>query len=115
MMLFELFITVVQPLIVVIGAPMLVGVIRKTKARLQGRRGAGVLQPYWNIRKLLIKEVVISENTSWIFRFMPYLVVGAMLVSALIVPVLTTAGAGPHSLGNIILLMYLFLLSTFFL
>jgi formate hydrogenlyase subunit 4 len=73
------------------------------------------LQPYWNIRKLLIKEVVISENTSWIFRFTPYLVIGAMLVSALIVPVLTTAGAGPQSLGNIILLMYLFLLSTFFL
>src|SRR5947207_15465019 len=92
MMLFELFITVVQPLIVMIGAPMLVGVIRKTKARLQGRRGARILQPYLDIRKLLIKEVVISENTSWIFRFTPYIVFGTMIVSALIVPILTTAG-----------------------
>jgi formate hydrogenlyase subunit 4 len=107
-------ITFVQWLIVVFGAPLLVGFIRKTKARLQGRRGAGVLQPYRDLRKLFIKEVVISENTSWIFRFTPYVVIGAMLVSALIVPVITTSG-GQQALGNIILLMYLFLLATFFL
>src|SRR5262245_52451144 len=103
-----------QWFIVVLGAPLLVGFIRKTKARLQGRQGPGVLQPYRNLRKLFIKEVVISENTSWIFRFTPYVVIGAMLVAALIVPVITTAG-GQQSLGNIILLMYLFLLATFFL
>src|SRR5437016_979801 len=111
----EILVSIVQWLVVVMGAPMLVGVIRKIKAQLQRRRGAGVLQPYRDMRKLLIKEAVISENTSWIFRFTPYVVIAAMLVSALIVPVLTTAGAGPQSLGNIILLMYLFLLSTFFL
>src|SRR5215475_10625078 len=97
-------ITLIQWLIVVLGAPLLVGVIRKTKARLQGRRGAGVLQPYRDLRKLLVKEVVISENTSWIFRFTPYVVVGAMLVCALIVPVLTTAETPTQSFGNIVLL-----------
>ena len=99
--------TLIQWLIVVLGAPLLVGFVRKTKARLQGRSGAGVLQPYRDLRKLLLKEVVISENTSWIFRFTPYVVISAMLVAALIVPVVTTAG-GAQSFGNIILLMYLF-------
>src|SRR5437016_316098 len=113
-MLLEIIITLVQWLVVALGAPLLVGVIRKTKARLQGRRGARIWQPYWDLRKLLIKEAVISENTSWIFRFTPYIVFGTMLVSALIVPVLTTAGA-LQFLGNIILLMYVFLLSAFFL
>src|SRR5688572_2835630 len=113
-MLFDIAITIVQWLIVVLGAPLLVGVIRKTKARLQGRRGAGIWQPYLDFRKLLIKEAVISENTSWIFRFTPYVVIGTMLLSAFIVPVMTTAGA-LQFLGNIILLMYLFLLGTFFL
>src|SRR4029453_6983665 len=107
-------ITLIQWLIVVLGAPLLVGFIRKTKARLQGRCGAEVVQPYRDLRKLLIKEVVVSENTSWIFLFTPYVVIAAMLVAALIVPVLTTAG-GAQSLGNIVLLMYLFLLATFFL
>ena len=107
-------ISIVQWLIVVLGAPLLVGFIRKAKASLQGRRGAGVMQPYRDLRKLLIKETVISENTSWIFRFTPYVVIGSTLVAALIVPVLTTSG-GMQSLGNIVLLMYLFLLGTFFL
>jgi formate hydrogenlyase subunit 4 len=110
----QIVITIVQWLLVVLGAPLLVGVIRKMKARLQGRQGPGIWQPYWNIRKLLLKEAVVSENTSWIFRLTPYVAIGTMLLSAFIVPVLTTAGA-LQSLGNIILLMYVFLLSSFFL
>jgi len=113
-MLAQIGITIAQWLVVVLGAPLLAGVIRKTKARLQGRRGAGVFQPYWDLRKLLVKEVVIAENTSWVFRLTPYVAIGTMLLSAFIVPVLTTA-AELQFLGNIILLMYVFLLSTFFL
>ncbi|HET7160295.1 MAG TPA: NADH-quinone oxidoreductase subunit H, partial [Burkholderiales bacterium] len=96
------------------GSPLLVGVIRKAKARLQGRRGANILQPYADIWKLLLKEAVVSENTSWIFRFTPYLLAATMLLSALIVPVLTTH-AVLGFMGNIIVLMYLFLLGVFFL
>jgi formate hydrogenlyase subunit 4 len=110
----RILITFVQWLVAVMGAPLLVGIVRKLKARLQGRRGAGILQPYWNLRKLLLKEVVISENTSWIFRITPYISIGTMFLSAFLVPVLTTAGAAQF-LGNMVLLMYLFLLSTFFL
>jgi len=113
-MLAQIGITIAQWLVVVLGAPLLAGVIRKTKARLQGRRGAGIFQPYWDLRKLLVKEVVIAENTSWVFRLTPYVAIGTMLLSAFIVPVLTTA-AELQFLGNIILLMYVFLLSTFFL
>ncbi|PYS00970.1 MAG: formate hydrogenlyase [Acidobacteria bacterium] len=113
-MLAQIGITIAQWLVVVLGAPVLAGVIRKTKARLQGRRGAGIFQPYWDLRKLLVKEVVIAENTSWVFRLTPYVAIGTMLLSAFIVPVLTTA-AELQFLGNIILLMYVFLLSTFFL
>jgi formate hydrogenlyase subunit 4 len=104
----------VQWVMVVFGAPLLIGLVRKIKARLQGRRGAGLLQPYRDLRKLLSKEVVVSENTSWIFRLTPYVSIGTMLFSALLVPVVTTAG-GATFIGNIVLLMYVFLLGTFFL
>jgi formate hydrogenlyase subunit 4 len=110
----ELTIELFQLLMIMFGSPLLVGVIRKMKARLQGRRGAGIFQPYSDLRKLLSKDVVISENTSWIFRFTPYLLAATMLLSALIVPVLTTRGPLIF-MGNIIVLMYLFLLGTFFL
>src|SRR5512141_2597038 len=113
-MVTDILIELLQLLIIALGAPLLVGYVRKLKARLQGRRGAGVFQPYADLRKLLSKEAVISENTSWLFRFTPYLLAATMLLSALIVPVLTIAT--PFGLlGNIIVLMYLFLLGTFFL
>src|SRR3990172_6950770 len=110
----EIAIELIELLIVMFGSPLLVGVICKAKARLQGRRGATILQPCADIRKLLLKEVVVSENSSWIFRFTPCLLATTMLLSALIVPVLTTRAALGF-IGNIIVLMYLFLLGTFFL
>jgi formate hydrogenlyase subunit 4 len=113
-MFIEVMTEFLQLFIVASGSPLLVGVIRKTKARLQGRRGATILQPYADIRKLFLKETVISENTSWIFRFTPYLLATTMLLSALIVPSLVTR-TPLGFMGNIIALMYLFLLGTFFL
>jgi formate hydrogenlyase subunit 4 len=113
-MITKILIEVIQLLIVGLGAPLLVGLVRRVKARLQGRRGAGLLQPYADLRKLLAKEAVVSETTSWIFRFTPYLLAATMLLSALLVPLLTTR-TPLGFLGNIIVLMYLFLLGTFFL
>ena len=113
-MITKILIEVIQLLVVGLGAPLLVGLIRRVKARLQGRRGASVLQPYADLRKLLAKEAVVSGTTSWIFRFTPYLLAATMLLSALLVPLLTTQ-TPLGFLGNIIVLMYLFLLGTFFL
>jgi formate hydrogenlyase subunit 4 len=73
-----------------------------------------VFQAYRDLRKLLVKEAVISENTSWIFRFTPYLVGSVMLLSSLVVPMLSTRTPMGFT-GNIIVLMYLLLLATFFL
>lgn len=113
-MLTKILIEAIQMLVVGLGAPLLVGLVRRVKARLQGQRGASVLQPYADLRKLLAKEAVVSETTSWIFRFTPYLLVATMLLSALLVPLLTTQ-TPLGFIGNIIVLMYLFLLGTFFL
>ena len=113
-MLTKILIEAIQMLVVGLGAPLLVGLVRRVKARLHGQRGASVLQPYADLRKLLAKEAVVSETTSWIFRFTPYLLVATMLLSALLVPLLTTQ-TPLGFIGNIIVLMYLFLLGTFFL
>src|SRR5574337_987002 len=110
-MLTQILIEVIQLLVVGLGAPLLVGLVRRVKARLQGRCGAGVLQPYADLRKLLAKEAVVSETTSWIFRFTPYLLVATMLLSALLIPLLTIQ-TPLGFVGNIIVLMYLFLLGT---
>src|SRR5437867_2000930 len=113
-MLRAIIVEFIQVLITAAGAPLCVGIIRKLTARMQGRRGPGVMQPYRDLRKFLGKETVVSENTSWIFRITPYVLVACMLVSALLVPsIVTQTPLG--FMGNIVLLMYLFLLGAFFL
>jgi formate hydrogenlyase subunit 4 len=110
----EVVVAIVQLLVVGLGAPLLVGVLRTLKARLVGRQGPRPWQPYADLRKLLGKEVVISTTTSWVFRATPYVLVATVLVAALIVPVFVARPPLAFA-GNIILLVYLFMLATFFL
>ncbi len=103
-----------QAVVLLVLSPFLVGVIRKVKARLQCRRGARVFQPYSDLAKLFRKEPVISTTTSWIFTATPYLLFASTLTAGLLVPVF--ASRTPLSFaGNIIALVYLLALGTFFL
>jgi formate hydrogenlyase subunit 4 len=67
-------------------APLLTGLVRKIKARLNGRIGPGLLQPYRDLLRLCRKEVVLAPNASWLFRTTPYLVFAAVWLAAAIVP-----------------------------
>ena len=104
----------VQALVALLLAPGLVGVIRWMKARLQNRRGAPPWQPYLELRKLFAKEVVVSNNASWLFRAAPFIVFGSTVAVTLLVPLL----AVPLPLGgagDLVVVVYLLLLGTFFL
>jgi formate hydrogenlyase subunit 4 len=75
-----------QMLIVLLLAPLLTGVVRKTKARLLRRRGPSLVQPYRDLVRLMRKEVVLAETASWLFRVIPYLIFAATWVAASLVP-----------------------------
>ena len=75
-----------QALVALALAPGLVGFVRWWKARLQGRRGAPPWLVYYDLRKLFGKEVVMSKNASWIFRFTPYLVFSTTVAVTLLIP-----------------------------
>lgn len=104
----------VQPLVALALAPALVGFIRWLKARLQGRRGAPVWQPYFEIRKLFGKEAVVSHTASWLFRATPFMVFGTSVIVASLVP-LVIVPAAPLVVGDVFAAVYLLLLGTFFL
>ena len=71
-------------------APLLTGLVRKLKARLNGRIGPRLLQPYRDLLRLLRKEVVLAPNASWLFRTSPYLIFAAIWLAAAIVPTFAT-------------------------
>jgi formate hydrogenlyase subunit 4 len=79
-----------QMLLVLALAPALTGVTRKMTARLQRRIGPPILQPYRDLRRLFGKDVVLADNSSWLFRVAPYLIFAATWVAAALVPTFQT-------------------------
>ncbi len=71
-------------------APLLVGWVNQCRAWLANRSAPPLLLPYRTIRKLFLKDAVVAENASPIFRLTPYIVFGAMCCAAAIVPSLAT-------------------------
>jgi len=69
-------------------APGLSALIKTAKARVQGRTGPPLGQPYADLFKLLRKDMVVSEHTSWVFSWAPAIYAGALATAALLVPVL---------------------------
>ena len=63
-----------------------IGVINRTKAVWAGRKGATVLQPYYDLSRLLGKGEVLSKTTSYVFRIAPSVNVAAVLYAFLIIP-----------------------------
>src|ERR1700691_5996343 len=95
-------IQLLQVLTVALGAPGLMGVIAKVEARLQGRRGPRVLQPYYDLAKLCRKEALAPSGASWFFLVAPPAAVAAYLTIPLLIPVLTTYGLPLGYMGDIL-------------
>lgn len=89
-MIVSFLLQAVQMALVVALAPLLTGLVRKVKARVLRRRGPDLLQPYRDLRRLLGKEVVLAENTSWLFRAGPYCIFAFTWVAAALVPTFAT-------------------------
>ncbi len=89
-MIRNLLIQGVQMALVLLLAPLLTGLVRKVKARLQRRRGPPLIQPYRDLRRLLSKEVVLADNASWLFRVAPYMIFAVTWVAAALVPTFHT-------------------------
>jgi formate hydrogenlyase subunit 4 len=80
----------VQMVMVLALAPLLTGLVRKLKARLVRRQGPPLLQPYRDLWRLMRKEVVLAESSSWLFRAAPYLIFAGTWVAAALVPTFAT-------------------------
>lgn len=70
--------------------PLLTGLVRKVKARIQRRRGPPLVQPYRDLRRLLAKEAIVADSASWLFRVAPYVVFATTWVAASLVPSFAT-------------------------
>ena len=79
-----------QTVLAIAIAPLLVGWVDQCRAWLQNRSGAGLLQPYRTLHKLLHKDAIVANGASPLFRASPYIQFGAMALAAAIIPIFST-------------------------
>src|SRR5947199_3845254 len=103
-----------QTILLLALAPLLGGLIKNWKAKLQNRRGPRIWQPYFDLLKFLRKDMVISEHASWIFSLTPYVLFLTALSAGLMVP-MVTAQAPMSLFGGALALVGLMALGRFFL
>jgi formate hydrogenlyase subunit 4 len=89
MMALRILYNLLQVAVVIAFAPLVEGVTSRLKENLQSKTGPNVFQPYRDLWKLLHKDEVVSEKSSWLFRATPYVAFAAPVLVALLIPVLT--------------------------
>ena len=90
-------------------APLFEGILRKITARIQSRQGPPLLQPYFDLLKLLGKEDIESGHSPRMQRFAALLSLATVLTVAVQIPMGGQAPLGGQS--DVILLIYLLTLS----
>jgi formate hydrogenlyase subunit 4 len=95
--------------LVLLLGPLFQGVMRRVTARLQSRQGPPLLQPYFDLLKLLGKEDIESGETPWLQRLAAYLSLAVVLALAWLIPMGLPAPL--NAAGDAILLIYLLTLS----
>ena len=88
---------VTQVTLVTLGGPLLLGVMRKVRARLEGRVGAPISQPLADVRKLLAKGRVHPRESSWVFAAGPAVLLATTLAAAAVAPLVSVRPFGATS------------------
>jgi len=95
-------------------APLLLGIVNRTKAKFAGRRGQPLLQVYFDLLKLIRKGAVYSRTTTWVFRAGPSIGLAALLVVLSLMPLGRGVPSALHFTGDLFLLAYCLGLVRFF-
>jgi formate hydrogenlyase subunit 4 len=104
---------IVSILIILGLAPMFAGLVNKLKAVFTGRIGAPVLQPYYELRRLLRKETINSDSSSFISKISPVINIAALIIAVSMLPIGFAKPLISFD-GDLILFAYILGLARFF-
>jgi formate hydrogenlyase subunit 4 len=102
-----------QTLLFIAMAPLLAGWVKRLKCHAQNRAAPSLLQPYRDLVKLFRKNGVLAEQASWVFRATPYIVFGAVILTAAVVP-LVAVQLPTAAVADVIVLVGFLALARFF-
>lgn len=91
-----------QVVTIVVASPGVSGVIAQVEARMQGRRGPRILQPYYDLAKLFRKESLAPVHSGPLFFLAPVLAFACYLTVPMLIPVLTNYALPLATMGDIL-------------
>lgn len=100
-----------QAFLMLLFAPLIAGIINKTKAQLNKRKGASIFQEYFDLMKWWKKPTMLTPYTSWIFVMAPIVYFATSFMAATMVPGFLT---GTVALGDAFVFVYIMALGRFF-
>lgn len=109
--LIQLALGLAQAVALLLCAPLVTGIIKKTKALLQNRIGSSVWQEYYDIRKWWGKDTMLTPYTGIIFKLAPCVYFITTLAAACMLPSFI---GGEVSFGDVFVFVYLLALGRFF-
>jgi formate hydrogenlyase subunit 4 len=109
-----LVINLIQIGFLLVFAPLLQGVLTRIEEIIQGKHGPSIFQPYYDIWKLFGKDEIVSEESSWVFRFAPLIEFAMPIFVVMLIPALTAYPLFFAFAGDMIAVGFLFAASGFF-
>ena len=110
-MIDSVVVVVVQLVLAVAVTPVLIGVMRTTRARLEGRVGGGVWQPWRDVRKLMAKEPTRAPGSTPVLTVAPILLMASSLVLCALIPLASTLALASVP-GDLFVVVSVLLLGT---
>ena len=86
----QVLVALFQVAAVALGGPLLLGLMRKVRSRLEGRAGAPIHQPLLDLRKLFAKQRMRPRESSWVFGAGPVVLVATVVAVTAVSPLVTT-------------------------
>ena len=102
---------VIQLVFAIAITPVLIGVMRTTRARLEGRVGGGIGQPWRDLRKLLSKEPTRAPGSTPVLSLAPILLMASSLVLCALIPLVSTLALASVP-GDLFVVVSVLLLGT---
>lgn len=101
-------------IIILLTVPFLfIGTINKVKAFWAGRKGASIMQPFYDFIRLIKKDIVVNNSASIIFQISPAITFASILFAGLLVPIISSTSIISFE-GSFILFAYILGLGKFF-
>lgn len=97
-------------LIMLVAGLLFKGFDRKLAARMQARVGPPIIQPFRDVKKLLLKENIVPDTAiGWLFNLMPLIALGSTLTIFFYVPIGSISPILSEH-GDLILILYLLII-----